>query len=268
MPESGATGRRYGGAVTTSQRRHVPLRSTCAEPHSCPAPVRLRVLRQVPIFADLSEADLVGLDRRMTSLAWSEGEHLYDAGEAAEHLYVIAAGQAKVYRSTPEGQEVVVDLVGPGDLVGGLRTLGTPTYAETVETLTTVCALRIGAATFGAVLEEFPAVTLRVLQDVATQLGRARATVTEQASGSVAERVAATLLRLADKFGQPGPGGVLIQVPLSRADLAGLTGSTPESVSRTMSRLRRDGVVESGRRWTAVRDRARLEALAGQSAAD
>lgn len=235
----------------------------CAEPHECPAPVRLRVLRRVPIFAELTEADLEELDRRMTSLAWGEGEQLYTAGEPAEHLFVMASGQAKVYRSTPEGQEVVVDLLGAGDLVGGLHTLGRPTYAETVETLTTVCALRIGAEAFSEVLTEFPSVALRVLQDVSLQLGRARATVTEQATGSVPERVAATLLRLADKFGQQGADGVLIQLPLSRADLAGLTGSSTETVSRAMSQLRKDGVIDSGRRWTAIRDRERLETLAG-----
>lgn len=250
--------------MTASQRRQVPLRAMCAEPHECPAPVRLAVLRRVPIFADLSDADLVELDRRMTSLAWAEGEHLYTAGEPAEHLFVIASGQAKVYRSTAEGQEVVVDLLAPGDLAGGLHTLGQPAYPETLEALTTVCALRIGTGAFDEVLTEFPSVALRVLQDVAAQLGRARATVTEQATGSVLERVAATLLRLADKFGQPGAEGVLIQLPLSRADLAGLTGSSTETVSRAMSQLRKDGIIDSGRRWTAIRDRERLEALAGQ----
>lgn len=251
--------------MTASQRRHVPLRSMCAEPHECPAPVRLGVLRRVPIFADLPDADLVELDRRMTSLAWAEGEQLYTAGEPAQHLFVMASGQAKVYRSTAEGQEVVVDVLGPGDLVGGLHTLGRPTYAETVETLTTVCALRIGAETFDEVLTEFPPVALRVLRDVSSQLGLARTTVTEQATGSVPRRVAATLLRLADKFGQARSDGVLIQLPLSRADLAGLTGSTTESVSRAMSRLRKDGIIDSGRRWTAIRDRERLETLAGLS---
>lgn len=80
----------------------------------------------------------------------------------------------------------------------------------------------------------------------------------------MAQRVATTLLRLVEKFGQDRAGGAtLIQLPLSRADLAGMTGSTPESVSRVMSQLRKDGIIESGRRWTSVLDHDRLAAVGG-----
>src|SRR5699024_5171176 len=75
------------------------------------------------------------------------------------------------------------------------------------------------------------------------------------------QRVAAALLRLADKFGQPRrDGSTLIQIPLTRADVAGMSGTTTETVSRIMSTLRADGIIESGRRWTAIVDH---ESLAG-----
>ncbi|MCT2032645.1 helix-turn-helix domain-containing protein [Dietzia cinnamea] len=77
------------------------------------------------------------------------------------------------------------------------------------------------------------------------------------------------MLRVADKFGEARSGfgdgraaGTLLELPLTRSDLAGITGSTPESVSRVMSRLRREGIIDSGRRWTAVLDRERLAEIA------
>lgn len=244
-------------------RRRVPLRSTCAQPHHCPLPVRMEVLGRAPLFAGLSHDELVRIDRRMVSLSWAQDDSLYTAGEPAEHLYVLAAGRAKASRLTVNGQEVVVDLLAPGDLFGGMRILGQPTYPETVRALTTTCALRIGARAFRDVLTEHPQVALRVIDDTAALLAQARTDVTEQSTATVAQRVATTLLRLADKFGQDGrSGATLIQLPLSRTDLAGMTGSTPESVSRVMSRLRKDGVIDSGRRWTAVLDRDRLAATA------
>ncbi|WP_421014613.1 Crp/Fnr family transcriptional regulator, partial [Glutamicibacter creatinolyticus] len=63
-------------------------------------------------------------------------------------------------------------------------------------------------------------------------------------------------------FGTPSRQGELIQFPLSRADLAGITGASPESVSRAMSSLRKAGIIETGRRWTALTDRARLTEIA------
>jgi CRP/FNR family transcriptional regulator, nitrogen oxide reductase regulator len=244
-------------------RRHVPLRSTCAQPHQCPRPVRMKVLSQVPYFAGLAEDELEDIDRRMVSLSWAEGDPLYEAGTPADHLYVLAAGRVRVTQPTPTGQEVLTDILTPGELFGALSTLGEQEYPETAEAMTTSCALRIDPDAFRGVLTEHPQVALRVLDDVAGRLSRARSDVGRISTGTVAQRVATTLLRLADKLGQDrAGGGTLLQVPLSRADLAGMTGSTPESVSRVMSRLGKDGVIETGRRWTAVLDRDRLQGIA------
>ncbi|MFZ2749458.1 MAG: Crp/Fnr family transcriptional regulator, partial [Propioniciclava sp.] len=114
---------------------------------------------------------------------------------------------------------------------------------------------------------QHPEVALRVVDDVTALLAQARADVTAQSTATVAQRVATTLLRLAEKFGQDSSSGAtLIQLPLSRTDLAGMTGSTPESVSRVMSQLRKDGIIDSGRRWTAILDGDRLLATVAASA--
>ncbi len=218
----------------------------------------------MPLFAGLSAEELARVGARTTSLSWAEGDRLYWDGQPAQHLHILAIGRAKAVHNSRNGEETVVGVLAPGDVFGGLITLGRPTYTETVEALTTVCALRIDTATFRQIALEHPSVALQALDEVATALVHARTQVGEQATSTVAQRVAATLIRLADKFGsaQAGDRGTLIQIPLSRADLAGLTGSTPESVSRVMSRLRKDGIIDSGRRWTSVLDRDRLAASA------
>ncbi len=251
-----------------SPRRRTPLRSTCAQPHHCPKPMRMRILAQIPLFAGLSENELDSIDKRMVSLSWGEGDQLYRADEPADHLYVIAAGQAKTFHSAANGQDTIVDILAPGDLFGGLSVLGRPIYAETAEALVTTCALRIDTSVFREVLLEHPQIALRVIDEVTSLLGGARSDASQLAGTTVAQRVATTLLRLATKFGQHGASGdgTLIQLPLSRADLAGMTGSTPESVSRAMSRLRQDGIIDSGRRWTAVLDRDRLASVAASDA--
>lgn len=222
----------------------------------------MRVLSRTPLFSGLSRDELLDIDAHMISLSWAEGDLLYHAGAPSQHLFVLAAGWAKASQPTPDGKNVVVDLLAPGDLFGGLQSLGQPTYPETVEAMSTSCALRIDGNAFRDVLKQHPDVALRVLDDTAALLTQARTGLTQQSTATVAERVATTLLRLVDKFGHERAGGAsLIQLPLSRADLAGMTGSTPESVSRVMSQLRKDGIIESGRRWTSVLDRDRLAAV-------
>lgn len=253
---------RDDAAASGEERRTTPLRRGCGHPHACSADVRLRVLHQVALFEDLGRDELADVNRLFHSEAWSAGELLYAEGDPAENLYVLASGSAKAFHSTMDGDEVVVDVLAPGDLFGGLNALGHDVHGESVAALTTTCALRVDPVTFREILTAHPVVALRALDDVSARLADSRRTVTRQATEPVEQRVAATLVRLAGKFGEPHDGGLLIQLPLSRADLAGMAGTTTESVSRTMSRFRKDGLVESGRRWTLVRDRAALENIA------
>ncbi|TFC81559.1 Crp/Fnr family transcriptional regulator [Cryobacterium cheniae] len=222
--------------------------------------MRLTILGQVPIFRDLSAEDLADLADRMLSLSWAPGDTLFAAGEPAGHVFVLAAGQAKVFRSTSSGQSTSLDFIGPGDVLGSLTALDAGRYPETAVALVTTCALRLETAAFRQVMLTHPPVALRVLDVVVDRLHRARSMEAEQASATVTTRVAATLLRLADAFGVPGEtvGTTLIQLPLTRADLAAMTGTSAESASRAMSGLRRHGLIDSGRRWTAVLDRPGL----------
>src|SRR5699024_8032361 len=158
--------------------------------------------------------------------------------------------------------ETVTDLLVPGELYGAMSTLGESIHHQSASALVGTCVLRIDQDAFRAVLAEQPRIALRVLDDVAARLVRAEADVGSHGSATVEQRVASVLLRLADKLGEDrGADGILLEVPLSRADLAGLARSTPESVSRVMSRWKSRGLIDSGRRWTALRDRARLEEL-------
>ena len=243
-------------------RRTVPLRSTCGRPHACPPAMQLRILEQIALFGGLSGDELASIGARMESLAWSAGDALFSAGEAAEHVYLLAAGQAKAFRTTATGQRTSLDFFGPGDVLGGLTWAGRSGYSETAVALVTTCALRIDAGAFREVMLAHPSVALGVLDVVSDRLALARSAEQEQASATVTERVAGGLLRLAHTFGVPGdePGATLIQLPLTRADLAAMAGTSAESVSRVMSRLRRDGLIDSGRRWTAVLDPAGLRA--------
>lgn len=234
-------------------------------PHVCSPATRAAVLSSVQLFRDLDAEAIASVDSLMRSSSAPTGAVLCRSGEPADALYVLAAGRAKSSTATTDGHEVIDSLLGPGDMFGGLAALGRRRHPTTVRTLTDACVLRIDAPSFRQVLLQLPSVSLRVIDELSEQLDAARGTTAMLASSTVLTRVAATLDSLCSKFGTPDstrPGAIDLHLPLSRADLAGLTGSTVESVSRAMSILRRDGIVDSGRQWTTVLDRARLQSLA------
>ncbi len=243
-------------------RRHTPVRASLAQPHDCPRPLRRRILAALPLVEGLTPDQLDALDERILSFSWAAGDALYTAGDAAEHIYIVASGQVKLSHSWTDGRRRIVDVVGPGDLFGG-EAMVEQFYLDSADALSTTCALRLAVADFRAILVEHPDLALRVLDNTTRQLAQCRQDAARHVGQSTASRVAETLLRLADKFGQPDDetGGTLINLTFTREDLAEMTGTTPESVSRVMSRLRADGLVSSGRRWTSVLDRAGLTTL-------
>mgnify|MGYP001086012927 CR=1 FL=1 len=248
-------------STMTSGRRHTPLRG-CAVPHHCPRPVRLEVLSHARYLRGLDPSELAEVDARMQVRGYDVDEPVFHAGDRADTLYVLATGTVKLSRTTGDGRDVLIDVVAPGDLFGTLSALGDPVYPDTARALTVACVLSIGADDFRVVMQRHPSVALAVLDDLAHRLERNHQRVAHLSGGTVDQRVAAALLRLVTVVGEPRDLGVLLQLPLTRADLASMSGTTTESASRVMSRLRQEGVVESGRRWTSVLDVARLRALA------
>lgn len=244
------------------ERRATPLARSCAAPHACPRPLRLQVLARSRFFVGLSQDEISEIDKRMQVRGYAQDEPIYHAGASATHLYVLASGRAKLVRPTLDGQDVLVDVVTPGGLFGTLGSLGEPNYPDTAQSLTVSCALRISASEFREVLRAHPTVALRVLDDLAARLEHAHQTVRRLSGGQVHQRIAATLLALADKVGVSKDGATLLQLPLTRSDLAAMSGTTTESASRVLSKLRRDGIIATGRRWTSIIDRTRLAAVA------
>ena len=237
--------------------------STCHEPeHVCPRPQRLEVLTKAKFFARLAPLDIALLDDRMHVRSYAEGDYVYQAGQPATSLYVLAAGRLKLMRPSANGQDTLLDVITPGGLFGTLGELGDATYRDSAIALTTMCALSIDAGAFHEVLTEHPPVALAVLQDMGERLARSHEVVRGLVADTVAQRVAATLLSLADKVGYPQGSAIQLDLPLTRADLAAMTGATTESVSRVMSEFRREGLVETGRKWTQILDEDGLRAIA------
>lgn len=245
-------------------RRTIPV-TPIVIPHVCPLPVRLSALSRSPWFRSLDERQLRVLDARMTRCSWAAGEHLFRAGEDADALFVIAAGRVKLSRRSWDGAERTTDILGPGMHLGAIGTGRHPVQRETAEALVDTCTLRIEQTVLRRVLLEHPGVAVHVVEDVTDRLARMQSEAGGWMTRPVAARLAVVLLRLSARLGRDrGHRGILLDVPLSRADLAGLAGSTPESVSRVLSRWKDEEVIDSGRRWVALLDIDRLRRTAAE----
>lgn len=244
--------------------RPPPLTADPVAPEHCSAQLRHHILSQARYFSGLSAEVLEQVSRRFRELHFPADAVICHEGGNAERLFFVAHGKVKLLRHSAAGDDVLLDLLPQGALFGGLAPLGTRHYPETAMAQTDSCVLAISGADFQQLLEQHPQVTLAVLTSVARSLDDAREAIRQISTSDVRTRVATALLKLAERLGEDGADGaegVLIRSPLSRQDLAAMVGATPETVSRVMADLKREGLIDTGRQWVRVLDPRGLQAL-------
>ncbi|MGE5251224.1 MAG: Crp/Fnr family transcriptional regulator [Bacteroidota bacterium] len=246
--------------------RKSPVRLDWIDPAACTLDYRLKVIGRLPFFKGLPEQAIREINKLFHDHSYAAGQPVYFEGDAAEHLYLVALGRVRLVRNTTAGHEVWLDALHGGEYFGSLTALGTRTYTETAIAHTDCCILQISSGDFETILKRHPDVTLKLLSAVGQRLRQSQELVKQLSTYTVEQRVASVLCRLAGKMGEEKQEGILIQLPFSRQDLAAMAGTTTETVSRIMSRFADAGLVETGRRWVAVRDRARLETLLNEGA--
>jgi CRP/FNR family transcriptional regulator, nitrogen oxide reductase regulator len=245
-----------------SRRRKSPVKAEPVESQMCDVHLRLSILQRVPFFAHLPVDDITQINQQFHEYGYAAGETIYFSGDRAGHLCVVASGQVKLLRHTLAGQDVLVDVLSPGEFFGALSSLEDTTYTETAQAHTAICVLRIAAEEFRSLLARYSSVALAVLDITSRRLHDAHEMLRQLSAYAVEKRIAYVLLKLGDKLGEAGEEGLLIQMPLTRDDIAQMTGTTSETASRIMSQFHKDGLIHSGRQWVAIADRDRLASLA------
>jgi CRP/FNR family transcriptional regulator, nitrogen oxide reductase regulator len=243
--------------------RRTPLSVRESDPRTCSRGARVAALGRVPFFEGLSHDALHQVDARAGMDGVDAGEAVYLAGRPARRLYVVATGVVKLTAVAADGTEVLLDVLGPGSFLGTLPTLGGERYAEDAWAMTPGCLLSFEAGQFEAVLAEHPRVARDALAAVGRRLHAAQQRIQRGAATSAPARIASTLLVLAERLGAVDDDWIVIDVPLARDDLASLAGCAPETVSRSLATWRREGIVDTGRRWVALRDPRSLAEVAG-----
>ena len=220
------------------------------------------ILKNVPLFAGLGEDALTLLAGRLRRRRMPPGTPVVYKGDPAGSLYLIASGRVKVHQATASGDEVILEVLGPGDFFGEMSLLdGQPRSADVSTLQATELLLLEGEALHQTVTEQ-PAVAwtlLRILsQRVREMDDRAEMLMTRDVAGRVADQ----LLRLAKSQGTALPDGksIRLDVSLTQSDIAALIGATRERVSRALTAFRKSGAIlwdKDEGRWI-IRNKAAL----------
>ena len=199
--------------------------------------------------------------KRAVSRRLGRKQVLFREGETAAAMYLLESGRLKLTQLAADGQEVLVRFVGPGELCAGVAALEGSAYPVTAQAIEPTALLLWPRDVLRELCQRHPQIQTNILRAITGHLQDSMTRARELATERVASRVARTLLRLARQSGRKVEGGVLVDHPLSRQELAEMTGTTLYTVSRLLSAWEDEGIVEAGRERVMIRSLERLEAV-------
>jgi CRP-like cAMP-binding protein len=228
-------------------------------------PLDTQLIAGFPVFEGFAAQDLALVLAEARSVRFAKGAIIFEQGAAANSFYLLLHGRVRAYRLTPDGQQIVVRFVGPGELFGIAMAIGSQTYPANAAAVVDSVVIVWPAAAWGKLVAQFPALALNTMQTIGGRLQEAHTRMTEMATEEVTRRVAHTLLRLAQQAGRKTEDGVLIDFPITRQDIAEMSSTTLHTVSRILSAWEQEGLVASGRQRVLLRDPHRIYLLAESS---
>lgn len=200
-------------------------------------------LRDAPVFDQVPAGEVDALAGLATEHAHRAREYVFMEGDASRWLWVVKSGHVKILRHSRTGRDVVLELLGPGEIFGGVAVIERRPYPATAQATEATVVLRIPADPVIALAERHPAFIRELALMIGRRLRSAHDSVKSLAVDPVEARLAAALLRLAEREGTRGAEGVTLPFPLTRQSLADMTGTTVETAIRVVSRWLKAGTL-------------------------
>lgn len=213
------------------------------------------------MFRSLSGEDRKRLAGVSLVKAYEKGNVVFSEGDPSSFLYTVSSGRVKVVKLAPNGKEVILEILGEGDPLGAVVAYeGRPYPATAIAIERTLCVL-VQRKPFMDLLERHPSLVRGYLVGLTQRIVELTRRIPEVSGGRVETRLAHLFLKLAERMGRPRSDGSFIPMPLSRLELAELTGTTVETSIRIMSRWAKEGIVRTEKDGFVVVDPAALERL-------
>jgi len=207
------------------------------------------VVRRAPLFAALDEEAALAVRQSMVEVSLPKGQVLFREGDFGDRLYVVAEGKLKVGRTSTDGRESLLSVLGPGEMFGELTVFDPTARMGTAIAVTDCLLYSLSSDNLKPWLAQRPDVSMSLLRQLSKRLRRSSEVVSDLVFSDVPGRVAKSLLDLADRFGVPTEEGVHVAHDLTQEELAQLVGASRETVNKSLADF-------AGRGWLRLEGRA------------
>ncbi len=210
--------------------------------------INLSRLERIAIFRDLPETDLRKLDEWLRGKTFAAGTRLMTADQPGEAVYFILDGAVKVHVEQENGDEVIISILGPGEVFGEMSALDHQARSASVVTLEETTLLWMDSPVFRRFLTTIPGLSRNLSCILASRLRLANQQIQSLVTMEVENRIARQLLVFAAAYGQLQPGGdVSIPIRLTQSDIASLVGASREHTNKILVSYKERGYITVGR---------------------
>jgi CRP-like cAMP-binding protein len=216
------------------------------------AEVRMALKSGVSLFDGLSDEGFEQVVSLARDSKCAKNETLFRQGDAANAFYLVLSGRLKISQTTQDGQQIIIRYLGAKEIAGCVAVCGGVPYPATATAVEDTWAMTWSRARIADLAARYPDLAFNAMRIMSGRTVELQERLQEIQSERVEGRVAHALARLALQAGRRTAEGVEIDTPLSRQDLADMTGTTLHTVSRTLSAWEARGIVAGRRRKVVI----------------
>lgn len=210
------------------------------------------VVKNLDLFRAVPDKDLDTVLSLARPMRLNTGDTVFQQGEPASQFFVLLHGHLKVVQTTADGEQVVVRYVIPGEVFGIAKAMQRPAYPATCLAVEESVVLGWPSSEWDRFMTGNLQFAANALQAVGQRLQDAHSRIKELSTEEVEQRVARCILRLIDASGEKTDEGIAVNFPITRQDIAEMTGTTLHTVSRLLSAWKDLGLVITGRKRVIV----------------
>ncbi|HHN65625.1 MAG TPA: Crp/Fnr family transcriptional regulator [Nitrospirae bacterium] len=201
-------------------------------------------LSEITIFKGLAEEELKELDGYLKRERYNKRDIIFGEGDPSDFLYIVKKGKVKITKMSQEGKEIILEIISPGDMFGAVAVLQGFPYPANAVAMEKTEVIKLHRNALMRILDRFPSVMYCLAMNIGERMRGSHEMLKNIALERVEARIAALLLKLADKMGEDTEEGRAINMKLTKQDVADMVGTTVETSIRTMSKFKKRGLIK------------------------
>ena len=218
-------------------------------------------LRTLSLFKDLSDAEMKELEPYCSTSTFRKKETIFSEGEPPEWFYLVLSGKVKITKLSHEGKEVILEVISPTDIFGGVAVIKGFPYPANAIAMEDAEVLKISRKNLLRLVDRFPNLMYCMAMQMGERMKSSYDSLKNIALERVEARIAALLLKLAGKVGVESKQGTVIDMRLTKQDVADMVGTTVETSIRTFSKFKKQDLVTEADGKIVIKDKDGLAAL-------